>query len=250
MAEKVLLVRHALSGGNIEGKIQGQTNTPLRQGYKTNADRLADLVIAQEHLAPQTTSVVVYCSELDRAYYTADRIHRGLTDKKVQAELLIRPTITERGAGILEGKMYMEAIPILQGLLPPSTDLQPNAESIYPYLYALNNIPRGEKHENLGERLQEFLIELQRLKGIVFVVGHGISGMNNLKNLMTDGNILGAPPQPYQHFPNLSVVRLESDGASYARYIVTGRYGPPQNDKANGGQAENVIAGPLVQAVR
>lgn len=232
MAKKILLARHALSGGNFEGLIQGQTNTPLQQGYKTSVDKLADMIIEAEHLASQSADVYVVCSNLDRAYYTAERLLRGLADSKIQAELRRYSLLTERGAGILETKTYLEAIPILQRLLPPGTDLQPNAKSVYPHLYALNNIPEGEKHEELGERLQEVLIEFQRLKGVVIVVVHGISGNNNLKNLMTDGNILGVPYQPYKHFDNLSVVRLES-GESYARYIPTGNYGPPPNGNRN-----------------
>lgn len=232
MVKKILLIRHALSGGNFEGRIQGQTNTPLQQGYKTSVDRIADMVIEAEHLVPRPADVYVVCSNLDRAYYTAERILRGLTDSKIQAELRRYPLLTERGAGILEGKLYSEAIPILKRILPTDADLQPDAKSIYPHLYALNNIPEGEKHEDLGERLQEVLFELQKLKGVVILVGHGVSGNNNLKNLMTDGNILGVPYRPYQHFDNLSVVRLES-GESYARYIPTGNYGPPPNGNRN-----------------
>lgn len=250
--ERILLVRHALSGGNNAGIIQGRLNIPIQSGYKPNVDKLTDLIIAEEllkQLEPDTPVYVLH-SKLDRAFYTASRIHSGLTERHIQSGVHPIPELAERGAGILEGKKYADAIPILQQLLPPGTDLQPNAESIYPHLYALDNIPGAEKHEEVGTRLPEALSQIQSLKGVVIVVGHGIS-MNYLKNLMTEGNILGDPSRPYQHFPNLSVVRLERERGieNHARYIVTGTYGPP-NNKANGGQANDVTASRLVQTGR
>ena len=243
MAGRKLLVRHALSGANLEGVIQGQTNTPLKPGYKTSVDKFADMVISQEHLAPQPADVYVVCSPLDRAYYTAERIHRGLTDRRVQAELRILHGLTERGAGILEGKTYADAIPDIQDAIKSSgksvPTIEPNARGIYPYLYLLNNIPGGEKHEVLRERLSYALGQIEQLRGIVIIVGHGISGNNHLKNLMTDQDILGNPQKPYQHLDNLAVVRL--DKGANRRYIAAEPYGPPNGNGA-------VSGGSLIEA--
>lgn len=260
--ERILLVRHALSGGNNDGTIQGQRNFPIRTGYKPNVDKLTDLVFREEQLGQlePDTKVYVVCSDLDRAFYTASRIHSGLTGKHTQSGLEIIPELTERGVGILEGKKYGEAIPILARLLPADTVLEPTAESIYPHLYFLNNIPGGENHEEAERRAGEALKRVQSLQGVVIVVSHGIFGLNYLKNFMTDGYILGkGASQPYQHFPNLSVVRLERE--RYKReerfpqklfgtwreplYIATGPYGPPQNGQ-NGGDRTTVASSRLI----
>lgn len=244
--ERILLVRHALSGGNNEGIIQGQRNFPIRPGYKPNVDKLTDLIFREEQLGQlePDTKVYVVCSNLDRAFYTASRIHNGLTEKRIQSGLEIIPELTERGVGILEGKKYAEAIPILARLLPADTALDPTAKGIYPHLYALNNIPGGENHEEAERRAEEALKRVQGLQGVVIIVSHGIFGLNYLKNFMTDDHILGRDAsQSYQHFPNLSVVRLEREKyrkedrfpqrlfATWREplYIATGPYGPPQN---------------------
>jgi len=96
-------------------------------------------------------------------------------------------------------------------------------------LYSSNNIPNGETHEEVAARLQQFVGNyVQWSNGMGIIAVHLISGMNYLKNLLTDGRILS---QPYQHYPNLSVVRLELDPLNYMRYTETGRYGPPNNNE-------------------
>ena len=210
--ERILLVRHALSGGNNEDIIQGQLDFPIQLGYRPNVDKLADLIIEQERLreGPKVYIHVVH-SGLQRAFYTASRIHKRLGDKGFQSAVVPIPELMERHVGILQGKHYPEAIPLLAERLPQGTPLEPTAKSIYPHLYDLDEIDGGENHYIAGRRADQALKRIQTLEGLVVVVGHGIFGLY-LKNLMTDGNILGKnPSQSYQHFPNLSVVRLERE---------------------------------------
>ena len=246
--EKVLLVRHALSGGNSGGIIQGQLDFPIQPGYGPNVQKLTDLIIEQEQLKELGQDVYIHVvhSGLDRTFYTASGVHGRLARRGYQSSVVPIPELIERNSGILQGKSYPEAIPILAKLLPPDTQLEPTAASIYPHLYSLDEIPGGENHEASGRRAEQALKKIQALDGIVVVVGHGIFELNYLKNKMTDGNILGEnPPAPYQHFSNLSVVRLERPkfkkedrfpqklfAVREPLYGVTGKYGPPNG---NGG---------------
>jgi len=228
----LIVLRHALSGGNKENRVQGQSESELRRGYKTKAERLTDTIVGEERLIPRTTPVYIFCSNSDRAYYTAQWIHGHLSNvHHIQADLRRTELLKERGQGVLEGLSYEQAVIILRQILPPGTPLTPDANCIYPHLFSCDEIPNGEKQETAKLRLERFAVEdLQRLEGMGIIVGHGISGMNYLPNLLMHGNILGEGT--YQHFPNLAGVRLELE--SFSRYRKTGRY-EPQNGNVNGG---------------
>lgn len=231
---KLIVIRHALSGGNRENRVQGQSESELRRGYKGQTERLTDKIVEQERLIPRTTPVYVFCSDSDRAYYTAQWIHSRLSNQHhIQADLRRTELLKERGQGVLEGLSYEQVVPILRQILPPDTPLSPDAKSVYPHLFSCDAIPGGEKQESATLRLERFTMEdLQRLEGMGLIVGHGISGMNYLTNLLRFGNILG--DGKYQHFPNLAGVRLELE--SFGRYRETGRYEPPNSSRnQNGG---------------
>lgn len=233
---KLVVLRHALSGGNKENRVQGQSESELRRGYKGQTERLTDKIVEQERLIPRTTPVYIFCSDSDRAYYTAQWIHSHLSNQHhIQADLRRTELLKERGQGILEGLSYEEVATILRQILPPDAHVTPDAKSIYPHLFSSDAIPEGEKLEKAKSRLERFAVEdLQRLEeGMGLIVGHGISG-NYLLNLLKYGNILG--DGKYQHLPNLAGVKLEIE--SFGRYKETGRYEPPNgNGSANGGLA-------------
>lgn len=229
--ERILLVRHDLTSA-VSGFIQGQTDTQLLQGFRTRVDGLTDLIASEEEPTLKSgVPIHVISSSLGRTYGTAERMTHRLWDKyHYQTNLLYSEDLKERGQGDLEGKSFKEALTLLSA----DPNLPPTAESVYPLLYLRNDIPNGETHEALTARLQKVVSDyIQQLTGIGILAVHEISGMNCLKNLLTDGNILGNPPRPYQHFLNLSVVRLEPDPASFMRYKETGRYGPQNHSEAN-----------------
>lgn len=60
----ILLIRHAQSQGNLIGRFQGQTDTPLSKEGLSQAERLAG------RLANRTIDAV-YASDLERAHHTA-----------------------------------------------------------------------------------------------------------------------------------------------------------------------------------
>src|SRR3989338_1819645 len=232
----LIVLRHALSGGNKENRVQGHSESELRRGYKTKAERLTDTIVGEERLIPRTTPVYIFCSDSDRAYYTAQWIHSHLSNQHhIQADLRRTELLKERGQGILERLSYEDVATILRQILPPGTNITPDAKSIYPHLFSSNAIPEGEKLEKAKSRLEIFAVEdLQRLEeGTGIIVGHGISG-NYLINLFKYGNILG--DGKYQHLLNLAGVKLESE--SFGRYKEIGRYEPPNgNRNQNGGHA-------------
>ncbi|MBI2660187.1 histidine phosphatase family protein [Candidatus Woesearchaeota archaeon] len=261
--DRILVARHALSGGNFAGIIQGQLNTPIQPGYKTNVAKLTDLIITTESLRQLEPGISIYVvhSGLDRAFYTASGIHQGLRERRIHSGVLPIPELTERGAGMLEGKTYAEAAMLLQPHISPNIVLEPTPESIYPHLYSIDGVLGMESHQMAEARLKEALKRIQDLRGVVVVVGHAISDMNYLRNLMTKGNILGENSESYQRFPNLSVVRLERERYRKEErfpqrlfamgreppYTVTGTYGPPNSNGQPNGAA---VAPPLHQTNR
>ena len=154
-------------------------------------------------------------------------MHRRLRDRHhLKSEHRFTEDLKERGQGVLEGMGFKEALPLLSS----DPTLSPNAETVYGLLYLSNDVPSGERHEDVAERLRRVFQEyVQRLNGTGIFALHLISGMNHFRNLLTDGNILGDPQRPYEHYPNLSVVRLELDPQRYMRYRVTQTYGPPNH---------------------
>lgn len=97
MAETtILLVRHGETDSNAEGRIQGQTNTPLNERGRSQAQALAD-ELAGEAIA------AVYSSDLDRARETAE-ILAGRLDLPV----VVDPALRERNFGSWEGRTVDE----------------------------------------------------------------------------------------------------------------------------------------------
>lgn len=64
MSTQIILISHALTQWNIEGKIQGHTDVPLHPFGKKMAGWLADQLVSE-------TIHAVYSSDLKRAYQTA-----------------------------------------------------------------------------------------------------------------------------------------------------------------------------------
>ena len=105
----------------------------------------------------------------------------------------------------------------------------------------MDNIPNAEKQADVKSRLEKFAVEdVQRLQGTGLIVGHPISGMNCLTNLLIYGNIIG--DGNFQHFPNLAGIRLERE--SFGRYRITGRYGPTNG---SGNTSGAIVAPSLIK---
>ena len=77
MSTQILLISHALTQWNIEGKIQGHTDVPLHPLGRIMAEWLADQLVAEPIHA-------VYSSDLKRAYQTARPIAEQKSLKIIQ----------------------------------------------------------------------------------------------------------------------------------------------------------------------
>ena len=99
MAETtILLVRHGETDWNAEGRIQGQTNSPLNERGRAQARALAD------ELSGDDDSIsAVYASDLDRARETAE-ILAGRLDLPV----VVDPALRERNFGSWENRTVDE----------------------------------------------------------------------------------------------------------------------------------------------
>lgn len=97
MAETtILLVRHGETDSNAEGRIQGQTNTPLNERGRAQAQALAD-ELAGESIA------AVYSSDLDRARETAE-----ILAARLDLPVVVDPALRERNFGSWEGRTVDE----------------------------------------------------------------------------------------------------------------------------------------------
>jgi len=219
---KILLVRHDVTAWN-SGKVQGTINTKLQRGSATRINEVVDLIVEEENFPPpQDTPIYIVGSELDRVYDTAEGIHLQLHRKHgLKSASFYTKDLNERHLGELEDKSFERVLEIMA----PDSKLAPTPENVYPILYLSDEIPGGEPHEGITERLTEVNLDyvVQNYGIGIFVVSQ-TSGMNHFHNLLTHGNILALP---YRHKPNLSVVRMELDAQNSMRYVVTKEYGPP-----------------------
>jgi broad specificity phosphatase PhoE len=92
----ILLVRHGETDSNAEGRIQGQTNTPLNARGRGQAQALADRLAGE----PVTA---VYSSDLDRARETAE-----ILAARLDLPVVLDPALRERHFGSWEGKTIDE----------------------------------------------------------------------------------------------------------------------------------------------
>lgn len=95
---EVLLIRHAQSTGNVEGRFGGHSDMALSQDGEAQARRLADYLVDQGGIA------AVYASDLLRAQQTAEPIAQraGVT---VQIDAALR----ERSVGCFTGLTFDDA---------------------------------------------------------------------------------------------------------------------------------------------
>lgn len=233
---RAIVIRHDVTGANGKG-IQGGTNTPLQKtGSRTRINNLTDMLVEEGELYTESPDLKVYvdCSDLNRAYETGDGVHNRLNHHGIKSEVHFTPYLNERGQGCLEGLSFDQALPILAQLVPKDIILTPDAESIFPLLYSLDNVPGQTKQGDVTKKLEQYIREhVEEHEGIGILVVHSITGMNYLVNLLMDGNILGNPQKPFKMYPNLGAVVLERDEGNRGRYIQTRTYLPP-NGKPNG----------------
>lgn len=147
----LMLVRHGETEWNLQRRFQGQSDVPLSELGKRQAE------LAAERLAGQTIDAV-YASDLKRAWETA-----GFIAEKNDLEVSPEPRLRELKFGVLEGLTFDEA----EAQYP---------EMIAAWLEDFKNTPEeGETIDQFNARIISLLDDLknQHDEQVVLLVGHG-----------------------------------------------------------------------------
>ena len=149
----VYFVRHGETDWNVEGRIQGWTDTPLNQKGHAQARAVADAIRA--NVAADFTFVV---SPLQRARQTMGYIAEALA--LAPQRVLLEPAVKELGFGVWEGKPFWE--------LKASPLYPAHPEDRYSW-----RPDQGESYEDGHTRISDWLDTLDRP---TVVVAHGAIG--------------------------------------------------------------------------
>jgi broad specificity phosphatase PhoE len=147
----LILVRHGETEWNLQRRYQGQSDVPLSEFGRQQAELIA------KRLAGHTIDAV-YASDLKRAWETA-----GVISEKCGLEIASEPRLRELKFGILEGLTFDEA------------EAQ-HPEMIAAWLEDFNNTPQGAETIDLfNTRIISLLDDLIRKhdEQVVLLVGHG-----------------------------------------------------------------------------
>ena len=148
MTLKAILLRHGQTEGNLEGIVQGQSDTSLTEEGITSTLRKADKI-------KEYTFDKVFCSDLSRAEQSLRLLKDAIPSLP---ETVFRPDIREIDFGALTGRRAKEIMPVV---------LKHKAN---PDL----NYPDGESGAQFTARVRSFFLELlEKYPGqTVLVVSH------------------------------------------------------------------------------
>ncbi|MDP9152099.1 MAG: 6-phosphofructo-2-kinase/fructose-2,6-bisphosphatase [Myxococcota bacterium] len=174
----VWLTRHGESEFNVLGRIGG--DSPLSEAGRAYARTLADVVRQRIGL-----HVAVWTSSLRRTMETADVV--GLPYRAW------RP-LDEIDAGVCDGMTYAE----IEATMPEEYTARELDKFRYRY-------PRGESYQDVIQRLEPVIFELEREHAPVLVVGHQ-AALRALYAYMMD-----RPPHecPFVSIPLHTIIELE-----------------------------------------
>ncbi len=141
----VWLTRHGESSFNVLGRIGG--DAPLSDAGRAYAGQLASVV--RDRVG---TELVVWTSTLRRTVATAEII--GLPFRQWRA-------LDEIDAGVCDGMTYAE----IAQLMPH--EYEGRAADKFRYRY-----PRGESYQDVIQRLEPIIFELERERSPVLIIGH------------------------------------------------------------------------------
>jgi 2,3-bisphosphoglycerate-dependent phosphoglycerate mutase len=101
---KLLLVRHAQSVGNVEGRMEGTSSTGLTELGRHQAIALGQALAAQGWLPTHS-----YCSPLERATATLAHLRAGLGPAAAHGPTTLLDDLKEYDAGIFTGLTWATA---------------------------------------------------------------------------------------------------------------------------------------------
>jgi broad specificity phosphatase PhoE/predicted kinase len=174
----VWFTRHGESTFNVLGRIGG--DAPLSEAGRTYAHELARTV--RERMGPD---VVVWTSALRRAIETAEAL--GLPFRSWRA-------LDEIDAGVCDGMTYAE----ISEVMPHEYEARGADKFRYRY-------PRGESYQDVIQRLEPVIFELERERAPLLMIGHQ-AVLRALYAYMMD-----RPPQecPFVSIPLHTVLELQ-----------------------------------------
>lgn len=153
------LVRHGITDWNVEGRYQGQSDTPLNETGLAQAQALAQELQAEQ--AAGKTFSAIYSSDLRRASATAQILADalGLTVR-------LDPRLREINQGEWEGKEYRTIVAQYRELLSV------RAQDALAY-----RAPGGESTLEVAERVRAAADDIAAAHPaeIVLVVSHGVA---------------------------------------------------------------------------
>lgn len=150
---KLILVRHAQTEWNRQGRFQGQLDSPVTSEGVAQIEAVAKML--------RTANIdAVYTSDLGRSILTADRIARA-----VGAPIVVDVRLRERSYGIFEGLTHAAA-----GYHYPEI-----VDQLRNSLNSDFSVPGGESKRALLNRVLEGLHDAVRGPGdgAIVAIGHG-----------------------------------------------------------------------------
>jgi alpha-ribazole phosphatase len=147
----LMLVRHGETEWNVQRRYQGQSDIPLSNLGRRQAELVAERLVGKRIDA-------IYASDLKRAWETAQAIA-----EKNSLDVLTEPRLRELKFGILEGLTFEEAE-------------EQYPDMIAAWLEDFNNTPEGAETIDLfNARIVSLLDDLNEKhdEQIVLLVGHG-----------------------------------------------------------------------------
>jgi broad specificity phosphatase PhoE len=198
---RVWLTRHGESSFNVIGRIGG--DAVLSDAGRAYAGHLADVV--RERIGSE---VVVWTSTLRRTIETADILARPYRSWRALDEI---------DAGICDGMTYGE----IAEQMPHEYERRQSDKFRYRY-------PRGESYQDVIQRLEPVIFELERERAPLLVIGHQ-AVLRALYAYMMD-----RPPLecPFVSIPLHTILELEPTayGCDERRIALT----PPPSDASRG----------------
>jgi 6-phosphofructo-2-kinase / fructose-2,6-biphosphatase 3 len=182
---KIWLTRHGESLFNTESRIGGDSDLSAR-GF-AYAKSLADFI----HHQPGSEGLVVWTSTMKRAIQTADYLGTRPVARRVLDEI---------DGGICDGMSYVE----IKASLPD--EYQARSVDKFRYRY-----PRGESYADVIQRLEPVIVDLERQRHPVLVIGHQAI----VRALY--GYLTGRPQEecPYLPIPLHTVIELTPTAYGY-----------------------------------
>ncbi|EDV25346.1 uncharacterized protein TRIADDRAFT_24566, partial [Trichoplax adhaerens] len=145
---EIYLTRHGESMYNLEGKIGGDAD--LSERGLLYAEKLGEFMKNQN-----VSGLQIWTSQLKRTYQTATYIEEATVEKW--------KALNEIDAGVCDGLTYKE----IEERYP--RDFALRDEDKYHYRY-----PRGESYEDLVNRLEPVIMELERANNVLVVCHQGV----------------------------------------------------------------------------